>query len=77
MALSCTEIFKLTETNLMRAVKMLNVIGLKCQLYVNTMDKYASSNLLFQCIKAFTGEDEMCYVQGFKKLSLKPLWYFK
>lgn len=65
MALRCTEIFKLTETNLMRAMKMLNVIGLKCQLLVNTMDKYASSNPLFPSIKPFIGEDEMFHVQGF------------
>lgn len=77
MTLSCTEIFKLTETNLMRAVKRLSVIGLKCQSLVNTMNKQASSNPLFQSTKAFIQADEMFYIHGFKKLSLKPLWYFK
>lgn len=39
MALGCTEIFKLTETKLMRPGKILNVIRLKCQLFVNATVK--------------------------------------
>lgn len=37
MALGCNEILKLTETKLMRPVKILNVIRLKWQLFVNAM----------------------------------------